>query len=214
MTEFYFNTKLDQTILLGKRARDVAELLEGIRTVPESSIYYHTHRYLHQHQFLSPESPNDFAYWITEVINEARLGEIMSSVDIIQFHALADLRDRFVEILTNYLQPKKRKTPAAPEGSEFHFMSCRTFVLQTPFVARNPAEFREALRKVSVNSIYYHVFDAKLRLEKGENDFSRWFRDLGKTQLADEIARLDPYTHTLEGLRNRIIQLVGNHDPH
>jgi hypothetical protein len=214
MNEFYFNTKLDQTILLGKSARDVAELLEGIRTVPESSIYYHTHRYLHQHQCLSPESPNDFAYWIAEMINEARLGEIISSVDIIQFHTLEDLRARFVEILTNYLQTKKRKPPAAPEGNEFHFMSCRTFILHTPFVARNLPEFREALRKVSVNSIYYHFFDAKLRLEKGENDFSRWFRDLGKTQLADEIARLDPYTHTLEGLRNRIIQLVGNHDPH
>jgi hypothetical protein len=211
MNEFYFNTKLDQTILLGTKAKNLPVLLEGIKNVPESSIYYHTHKYLHQHHFLSPEPPNDFAYWITEVLNEARLGEIMSSVDIVQFHTLEDLRSRFVEILTDHLRGKRRMS-TAPLGQEFHFMASRMFVLQTPYRASTLSEFREALTRVSVNSLYYHIFDAKLRLEKGENDFSRWFRDLGIPDLANEVARLDPYTYTLEGLRNRIIQLVENHD--
>jgi hypothetical protein len=211
MNEFYFKTKLDQTTLLGLRAKNIPELLEGIRGVPESSIYYHTHKYLHQHHFLSPEPPNDFAYWISEVLNEARLGEIMSSVDIVQFHTLDDLRNRFVEILSEHLR-ENDKSPTAPQGQEFHFMASRMFVLQTPYVATGLGEFREVLQRVSVNSLYYHIFDAKLRLEKGENDFSRWFRDLGKVQLADELARLDPYTYTLEGLRNKIIKLVESHD--
>ncbi len=211
MNEFYFKTKLDQTTLLGIRAKNIQELLDGIKSVPEASIYYHTHKYLHQHHFLSPEPPNDFAYWITEVINEARLGEIMSSMDIVQFHTLADLRRRFVELLSEYLR-ENHKSPMAPQGQEFHFMASRMFVLQTPYVATTLTEFREALQRVSVNSLYYHIFDAKLRLEKNENDFSRWFRDLGKIQLADELARLDPYTYTLEGLRNKIVKLVEQHD--
>jgi hypothetical protein len=207
MSEFYFNTKLDQTLLLGRTATNIPELLEGIRDVPEASIYYHTHKFLHQHHFLSPEPPNDFSYWITEVLNDARLGEIMSSVDIIQFHTLEDLRNRFVEILSERPRPERR-TLTAPEGQEFHFMCSRMFVLRTPHVASNLDEFKDVLKRVSINSLYYHIFDAKLRLEKGENDFSRWFRDLGKTELAGKVARLDPYTFTLEGLRHRIIQLV------
>jgi hypothetical protein len=207
MNEFYFNTKLDQTILLGRTAKNIPELLEGIKAVPESSIYYHTHKFLHQHHFLSPEPPNDFSYWITEVLNDARLGEIMSSVDIIQFHTLEDLRNRFVEILSEQPQQDQRLL-SAPQGEEFHFMCSRMFVLRTPHIAHNLDEFKEVLKRVSVNSLYYHIFDAKLRLEKGENDFSRWFRDLGKPELAEKVARLDPYTFTLEGLRSRIIQLV------
>ncbi len=211
MNEFYFNTKLDQTLLLGTKAAGVPELLEGIRNSPEASIYYHTHRYLQQHHFLSPEPPNDFAYWIQEVLNEPHLGEMMYSVDLVQFNSLGDLRKKFIEILEQHMNTgEKQRT--APEGQEFHFMASRTFVLHTPYVARDLKQFAEILRRVSINSLYYHIFDSKLRLEKGENDFSRWFRDLGKPALADEVVRLDPYTHTLEGLRARILQFVQRYD--
>lgn len=207
MAEFYFYTKLDQTQLLGRRARNLSELLDGIDDVPESSIYYHTHRYLRQHHHLSPEPPNDFAYWITQVMNEPTLGERISSVDIVQFHNLEELRSAFVEILQSHLEGTERQ-PSAPLGQEFHFMASRTYVMKTPYVARSIEDFRDAIGHVSVSTLYFHIFEAKLRLEKGENDFSQWMRDMGKSVLANQIARLDPYTYTLEGLRNKLIQLV------
>ncbi len=211
MSEFRFNTKLDQTILLGRKATNIAELLDGVKTVPESSIYYHTHRYLQQHHYLSPEPPNDFAYWIAEVLNDAHLSEELSSVDIVQFGTLDDLRGRFIEILTRHLQSTD-KLRDCPPGEDFHFMACRTFVLHTPYVVHSLTDFRNLLRQISINSLYYHIFDAKLRLAKGENDFSRWFRDSGRTELADELARLDPYSYTLEGLRNKIVKLGEKYD--
>lgn len=207
VAEFYFYTKLDQPILLGIKARNLSELLAGIQTVPESSIYYHTHRYLRQHHFLSPEPPNDFAYWVTNVLNEDLLGERLSSVDIVQFRSLEELREAFIEILETHRETSER-SPVAPPGEEFHFMAARTFVLRTPYVAHDLKEFAAVLKDVSVNSLYYHIFEAKLRLEKEENDFSRWFRDLGKPELADQVARLDPYTYTLEGLRKKLMTLV------
>ncbi len=213
MNEFSFHTKLDLTILLGRVAKNSAELLEGIKEASDSSIYYHTHRFLQQHHYLSPEPPNDFAYWTTEVINDALLGEKLSSVDIIQFERIADLRATFIEILEDHLQ-ETEKLRDCPTGEEFHFMASQTFALPTPYSARSVREFADILQQVSINSLYFHIFDARLRLEHGENDFSRWFRDLGKTKLADELARLDPYTYTLEGLRQRIITLVKKHDSH
>ncbi len=213
MAPFYFKTKLDQPILLGRRAWNLSELLSGIQSVPTASIYYHTHRYLRQHHFLSPEPPNDFAYWITEVLKEALLGEQISSVDIVEFGSLEELRNTFAEILQVHLQTAER-SPTAPAGQEFHFMAARTYVLQTPYVAKDLSEFRALLRRVDISSLYFHVFDAKLRLENGENDFSRWLRDLGRVDLADKVARLDPYTFTLEGLRNTLIQLVSSDAAH
>lgn len=213
MGQFQFKTKLDQTILLGRRARNLAELLDGISVVPESSIYHHTHRYLEQHHYLSPEPPNDFAYWITEVLNDVPLAEAISSIDVVQFQTLGELRNRFIETLTQHTTiPDTAHN--CPPGQEFHFMASRVFVLQTPYAASNLAEFLDALKRVSINAVYYHIFDAKLRLARGENDFSRWFRDAGMTALADDIARLDPYSYTLEGLRNEVLELGATYDTH
>lgn len=213
MEEFHFKTKLDQTLLLGIKARTAEELLGGIRRVPESSIYYHTHKFLHQHHYLSPEPPNDFAYWITEVLNDAKLGEKLSSVDIIQYHSLAHLRSTFIALLEERLNASDR-VQEAPEGEEFYFMASRLFVLETTHVATSLSEFIEAIRKVTVSTLYFHVFDARLRLEREGNDFSRWFRDSGNVRLGEEIAALDPYTYTLEGLRRKIIRLVEKYDTH
>ena len=91
-------------------------------------------------------------------------------------------------------------------------MGSRTFVVETPHTAKTLKEFRSCLESVSVHSLYYHIFDARLRREREENDFSEWFRKLGKEKLAEQMLNLDPYTQTLEGLRKRIIQLVKAHD--
>jgi septum formation topological specificity factor MinE len=207
MSGFYFSTKFTQTILTGKKAKNLKELLEGIKTVPPSSIYHHTHRFLQQHQYLSPEPPNDFAYWIAYVLNQDTLGEKISSIDIIQFNKIEELRKKFIEVIEEHLQTDAQVVDCPP-GHEFHFMASKSFLLQTKYVANDLTEFKEILKKISINSLYFHIFDARLRLEKKENDFSLWFREMGKEDLANELSRLDPYTFTLERLREKIIKLV------
>ena len=211
MEEFRFCSKLDQTILLGMKASTLPGLLEGIRSAPKSSIYYHTHRFLQAHHYLTPEPANDFAYWTSEVLHDLVLGEQLSSVDIIRFPNIGDLQEWLAGVVERHIRTRQQLNEAAP-GEEFYFMASRLFVLQTAYTASTLREFRELLKRVSTNSLYYHIFDARLRLESGDNDFSRWFRQLGKTELANAVARLDPYTSTLEGLRKRLIVLVTKHD--
>lgn len=93
-------------------------------------------------------------------------------------------------------------------------MSCRTFILPTSNEAHNLEEFRDILKKISINSIYFHIFEARLRLERGDNDFSKWLADMGQSQLAQEISHLDPYTITLEGLRRELVQKVSRYVQH
>ena len=204
---FHFYTRLNQTELLGKKARNLVELLEGIKSVPDSSIYHHTHRFIQQHHYMSPQPPNDFADWITDVLNEDALGEKMASVDVIEFQKIKGLRKKFIEILSDYLKENK-KVRDCPDNQEFHFMACRTFVLPTTYVARSVKQFRQILKKVSIHSLYFHIFEARMRLEKKDNDFSRWLRDLGERSLASKISKLDPYSYTLEALRKEIISII------
>lgn len=209
--EFHFLTRLNLVELLGRRAKNVQELFEGIRHVPGASIYYHTHRFIQQHHFLSPEPPNDFAFWMTNSLGMDKLGERLAAVDTVKFRSIGGLRESFLAILKSFLEERNTRNGDCQEGEEFHFMSCRTFILPTRFVARDLGEFKEIVQKVSINSIYFHMFEAKLRLEKGENDFSNWFEEIGEKKLAMEISRLDPYTVTLEGLRKTIVQRVSRH---
>ncbi len=196
--------------LLGIKAKDPAELLDGISKVPVYSIYHHTHRFLQQHHYLSPEPPNDFAYWLTSILNLRELGEAMASIDIVRWKSMEDLRAEFIRILDDYLT-KGKYTISAPEGSEFHFMSAKVFVLPTNCAAKNLEEFVDAIQRVSVQSLYFHVFEARMRLEEDENDFTLWFRSIGQEQLAKDLSRLDPYTMTLENLRDRIVKEVSRY---
>jgi hypothetical protein len=204
---FHFMSSLDLTLLTNRRARDLAELLEHLRAVPGSVIYYHTHHFLVQHQYLSPEPPNDFAYWVTNVLQEDRLGEQLSAIDLVQFRTIRALRERIVEVIEAYLSecPQLR---VAPEGEEFHFREAVSFIVPTTHVARDLSEFAECMERIGFGSLSFHFFDARLRLERGEDDFSEWCRSLGEHELAQAIARLDPYTYTMDGLRKEVVRLV------
>lgn len=206
--EFRFCSRAILTLLTGKRARDLAQLVEHLRDAPNSVIYHHTHHYLEQHQHLSPEPPNDFAYWITNVLLEQRLGEELAAIDVLRFSTINALRDALVGTIQRYLDSAEN-VRVAPPGQEFHFMRSVSFVLPTQVRAKNLAEFRDALEHISLSSIAYHMFDARLRLELADNDFSRWIETaLGDHELAEELRNIDPYTHTEEGLRQRMIVLV------
>jgi hypothetical protein len=210
MNTFQFMTKSDLTLLLGRKARNAKELYAGLREVPAMSVYFHTHRFLQQHHYLSPEPPNDFAYWATNVLNDDILGERLASIDIMQFVSIEEIRQQFLSLLEEYLKTAERIIDC-PRGEEFHFMSCQVFAFPTPYAATTLDEFRGMVEKVSIESIYYHMFDARMRPELGNNDFSIWLRDNGYPDLATAIQALDPYSRTLEGLRKAIIKLIENH---
>ncbi|MEW6680837.1 MAG: DUF5752 family protein, partial [bacterium] len=54
---FRFYTRLHLSELTGLKASTLSQLVELIKQVPGSCIYHHTHRFLQQHQYLSPLPP-------------------------------------------------------------------------------------------------------------------------------------------------------------
>lgn len=205
---FRFFTLLSLTVMTGIKAGDLQEFLEHLQTVPESVIYHHTHRFLQAHQYLVPEPPNDFAYWVTHMIQDEKLGERLAAIDTVRFHSLEDLRQALVAAIEEYLSTVG-SLRRVPEGKEFHFMKAVRFSMPTSYVAYDLAEFAECLTRLSISSLYFHVFEARLRPPLGVNDFSHWFEtQLGETELARQVERMDPYTQTLEGLRSKILGLV------
>lgn len=205
---FAFYTNVDLVFLTNRRARNLKELLKGIKESSGSVIYYHTHRFLRQHHYLSPEPPNDFAFWTSNVLLERVVGEKLAAIDIVSFPTIRELREKIVSVLEENIN-NSNNLRESPEGMEFHFMSSKSFILSTGLVACNLGEFYEIVKGITIYSLYFHMFQARLRLGRIDNDFSIWLRDqLKEVDLAEKISRLDPYTWTLEGLRNKICNLI------
>ena len=205
---FHFYNRAQLTELTCWKAKDLGEFLEIIKQAPEAVIHFHTHHFLEEHHYLVPEPTNDFAVWVTDALGDEALGERIASVNPFEFASITALRGRFVGIIEEYTA-RSTGSREAMAGREFHFMKSLTAVLPTPYLAHDLREFIETLRKISLGSLYYHVFESRMRLGNGLNDFSMWMRDsMGESELSDAIAHFDPFNYTLEGLRLALIELI------
>jgi hypothetical protein len=205
---FYFNTSAHLLRITRQKATTLSEFLDALRECPESSIFQHSFRTLQEHHFIREGFSNDFAHWALSACNEPSLAEGLATVDVREFTSVAELRERFVEIVDNFL----KRSPASatrPARETFYFCASDTVVIPTNFVANTLREFAEGLRGVSVHSLHHHFIEARLRLKLMSNDFSQWLHeDMGLTEAARQLNQIDIYTLTMEGVRERIIRIV------
>ena len=131
---FYFNSESHLTRIGRERATNLAELLQGLKSCPDASIFYHTFQTLREHHYIRGGFSNDFAQWTFAACNEAGLAERLAAVDVRDFTSLKEIRERIVKTVESYL----KANPAAgarPAFEAFYFCASETVVTPTPFVA-------------------------------------------------------------------------------
>ena len=83
-------------------------------------------------------------------------------------------------------------------------------MLPTGIVADDVPDFFAKLPLITNASLYFHFFEARLRLGRQTSDFSRWLADRGRNDLAAAIDGLNPYIRTLDELKQDIIRVGQN----
>jgi hypothetical protein len=205
---FYFNTAAHLMRITRQKANTLAEFLAALNECPEDSIFQHSFRTLQEHHFIRQGFSNDFAQWALSSCKEPRLGEQLSGVDVREFTSIADLRQRFISIVSDFLQTNPDAGAKAAQET-FYFCASDVVVIPTHFVANTMHEFGEGIRSVSIHSIHHHFIEARLRLKLMSNDFSQWLHeDMGLTATARAVNQIDIYTGTLEDVRNQIVRIV------
>ncbi len=190
----------------GRKAHTLAELRSLTSETSEASLYHHTYQYFLKAHAL--EYTNDFAQWAGESLEERALAEELSNVDPYGFNDINALRNELMRVMRDYLErfPEPRETR---RGEEFYFNETVTLVFPAGLWAKNLAEFLIAVKYIDPSSLYYHFFDSRLRLGGRMNDFSQWFLgSLGKKELAEKLMVIDPFVHSMEGIRERIVAAV------
>ncbi len=196
--------------MTGRHAKDVVDFLEILKQISSASIFHHMHQYFLKTHVAPPEYPNDFTCWIADCLEEKILAERLANLNPFEFANIEDVRVELIRIITNYLK-ENRPPRTVREGKEFFFNEGITIVIPTGLVATNLAEFKAALDEVDPSCIYYHFYEARLRLGRKVDDFSCFFSDCFEgecTELAERIRRLDPYMYTAETLKNKLVSLV------
>jgi hypothetical protein len=205
---FYFNTSAHLLRITKYKANTLSELLYVLGECPEDSIFQHTFRTLQEHHFLREGFSNDFAHWAHAACKEPSLAEALASVDVREFTTVAELRARFIHIVEKYLHRDPEAGPQ-PARETFYFCASDIVVMPTGFVANAMNEFTQGLTSVSVHSIHHHFIEARLRIKLMSNDFSQWLHeDMGLTDTARALNRIDIYTATLEDVRKQIVRIV------
>ncbi len=190
----------------GKRAKNLRELRDLITEISDECVFHHTYKYFLKEHIL--EYTNDFAHWAGESLEESVLAEQLSNIDPYDFKDIQDLRTKIISVIDRYLERFPEPREVIP-GEEFYFNETMTIIFPIGIRVKNLAEFLTAVRYIDTDSIYYHFFEARVRLGGGTDDFSRWIEDaFGKTNLVNRIRTIDPFMHSLEGIRSLIDQAV------
>jgi Family of unknown function (DUF5752) len=204
---FLFTACWELREILGRSARDEQQLLEAIEEIPPDSLSFHTHSFFLRHKYIAGPYPNDFATWAAIQVRDRVLGEKLGILDPYDFESLEALRSEIVNIIDEHLS-QLQIIPRAIYGEPFHFMQSRIIEVPTGLKARSLREFREIMATVDASAVYYHNFEAILRLGRRMGDFALWIEEqLDLPDLAQKISRIDFYMISLETVRQQIIRL-------
>lgn len=190
----------------GKKAGDLQQLRDTIAVIDEESIFHHTYQYFLKGHIL--EYTNDFAQWAGVFLEARALSEHLSNIDPFSFGSVDELRHELVRVIDSYRQNFPDPGAVLP-GDEFYFNQTVTLIFPSDIRVKNLAEFLIAMRYIDGSSIYYHFYEARTRLGGRTDDFSKWFEEvLAKPHLARRVQSIDLFMHSLEGIREHIIEAI------
>ena len=205
---FWFRECFLMPMPIGIKVVNLRELLHALREVNDAVLYYHLLQSRLAVSQPTVEFPNDFALWAAVALQDSALAEKLSSFDPLNYENLGQVRQAMVDILEEYLWDLPF-VPWARSGYELHFCEASTVVIRSEITAHNLREFCQALNKVGLDSMYYHFFEARWRLERPIDDFSFWIEtNFDLPELVAAIRGIDIYFYSLREIRDTLLGLI------
>src|SRR5262245_39603866 len=175
----------------GRSCSNLRDLLDAVRTVSDSVIEHHMMRCALDDVFELNEFPNDFARWCFEALGDQALGERLSLIDPYQHATPTAVRNALVTVVEDRLWDIERVPWCRPEH-KLYLMSSRLVAYDTGDRIPTRAALIEALPKVSLHSLFFHVHEARRRTAGRTDDFSAWLEKVdGGGGLAERVRAID-----------------------
>ena len=184
----------------GKRAKNISELIEELKSVEPESINYHFWGTKLLPRFEEPEYNNDFAAWASDALHNDKLAERLSMINPCDIE-LEELRTKIIDTLS-----QTDRTLGVTPDQQFHFKSSRTVIFNTGHNVSTIQDLARVLPELSTEAVYYHFIETKQHAEKTGDDIIEWLRGFGESSsiLANTISKLNPYFYSLTEIRSKL----------
>jgi hypothetical protein len=189
----------------GRTCSNLRELLDSIKTTSDAALEHHMMRCALDDHFELYEFPNDLARWCWDALGDDVLAEELGLIDPYQQASIASLRDTLVNVIEERLWESER-LPSCRPGRELHFIESSLLAYDTGERFTTPTALAEALPKMPLRSLFYHVHEARRRTSGRSDDFSDWLERYGAdAALVARVRSVDFYFLNLNQLRTEFI---------
>ncbi len=195
----------------GKVCTNLRELLEAVREVPEAVLEHHMMRCAVEDHFELFEFPNDLARWCWDALGDRTLGEQLGLIDPYRQASIEALRATLINEIESRLWQSER-VPWCRPGLELHLVESRLIAYDTGERTLTPVALAEAIERMSLRSLFFHVHEARRRTKGRSDDFSLWLAECGVSPLlVKKLQEIDFYFLNLGQLRREILDVFEKH---
>lgn len=195
----------------GRFCSNLRELLGAVRTVPDAVLEHHTMRCALEDHFELHEFPNDLARWCWTRLGDNALGEQLGLIDPYRLASTAALREAIVNLIEDRLWHLEQ-VPWCRSGYEFHLVESRLIAFDTGERIDTPTELAEAINRMTLRSLFYHVHEARRRTAGRTDDFSLWLESCEvDPALIARIRAIDFYFLNLRQLQQELVGAFRQH---
>ncbi|MCU0870941.1 MAG: DUF5752 family protein [Pirellulaceae bacterium] len=191
----------------GKSCSNLRELRDAIQVVPDGVLEHHLMRCALEDHFELYEFPNDLARWCWSGLGDQILAEQLGLIAPYREPTTAALRAMVLNAIEDRLWGLDR-VPWCRPGLELHLVESRLVTYDTGERIPTPTALAEAIERMSVRSLFYHVHEARRRSGGATDDFSWWLETVGaEPSLVARIRGIDFYFLNLSQLRQELVQV-------
>jgi hypothetical protein len=189
----------------GRSCANLRELRDAIQTVPEAVLEHHMMRCALEDHFSLYEFPNDLARWCWSALGDRTLAEHLGVFDPYRHATIGSLRGALLDVIEDRLW-ELDGIPWCRPGLELHLIRSQLVAYDTGERAPTPAALVEAIERMSVRSLFYHVHEARRRSGGRTDDFSQWLEGAGvEPDVVRRLREIDFYFLNLNQLRDELL---------
>jgi len=196
---------------VGRSCTNLRELLDVVRTASDATLEHHMMRCALDDHFELYEFPNDLARWCWDALGDDVLGEQLGLIDPYQSASPAALRAALINVVEERLWVLER-VPWCRPGLELHLIESRLIAYDTGERFATLAALAEAIHRLPLSSLFYHVHEARRRTAGRTDDFSDWLEQYGADlALIEKLRAVDFYFLNLNQLRAEFMDIFRQH---
>jgi hypothetical protein len=195
----------------GRMCGNLRELFDSLRVVSDAVIEHHMLRCALEDHFELYEFPNDLARWAWDALGDHTLGEQLGLIDPFRHPSTQAVREDLLDVIEQRLWGLDR-IPWCRPGLELYLVESRLVGYNTGQLFETPVALAEAVGRMPLRSLFFHVHEARRRTRGETDDFSQWLEAYGaEPALVEDLRKIDFYALNLSQLRSAIFEIVQHH---